>query len=911
NQGRIMLSGQSQRNVDPTGNQMQNPNLHCNGLSAEPDIDKARRFMLQKIFDFLMQRHRQTHDIPNKKIADIVRRLEEGLFKCAGSKEEYLNLATLETRLQYLLTKRTPVNNHNQQFSHASSSVSVGTMIPTPGFQQNGNSSSMGISSVEGSVVSSGSMMASGDSGGFLLTRNGPSRRPVSGGYEQSSSMFPVNIAGDNAAAAVGIQKMTYQMIPTPGIRNQDGNANYDDNASNFPAVEQSSGLQPLPQNLNVSNPNNISSQNINAALMRGGVRSMMQKPLVGALNGGLGMMRNSVHIANGMGTSEMHLPGAAYGNLTRQLYQPFDQRQRNLLKGDGHGFGAVNDSGSGSLYVPVTSSGLTLNNNQSLNTLPVTSSPMESNYQTGLLSSLPVATMKPQFVEHSEQMNSSLQYPVEGNSVECLQNIQPQHHSQFPHQQLAHQVQLKQQLLNQQLKNISFGRSQSFSSNLPEMKSEIKIEHADALNQFHQKSLHSQKIAVNPQTDFTGSIDCIQQDVSAGSHQNKNSENVRGSERRLLEKSINDEFHRRLTGQDTAQQNILSSEESINFQSDASRAAYPRSSSASVCQSNAKGLEQQYRDQVKWLLFLRHARHCPAPKVKCHGKHCLSFKKLLKHVQQCNALKCDLTHCYRTKHLINHNKQCREPSCPVCIPVKNFLQARLAASSCSVSNGGLPSSVRGSYNSNEAAQSVGGPLTKIENADKKEDIQPPTKRQKTDQGSLPIASEDRNTVMVFANDCIVKDEQNAGLHDETLDSLKSKITEVIVEIPNAGGQGPKNVKMNDNSDSTCLINDSVSLNNDSGACQQKLIKAEKEMGQAIPPGTAVHPENASKSSKQKVNGVSMIELFTPEQVHQHIRGLRQWVGQSKAKAEKNQAMGYSMNENSCQLCALEKLSFE
>ena len=32
---------------------------------------------------------------------------------------------------------------------------------------------------------------------------------------------------------------------------------------------------------------------------------------------------------------------------------------------------------------------------------------------------------------------------------------------------------------------------------------------------------------------------------------------------------------------------------------------------------------------------------------------------------------------------------------------------------------------------------------------------------------------------------------------------------------------------------------------------------------------------------------------------------------QSKAKAEKNQAMEQSMSENSCQLCAVEKLTFE
>ncbi|KAJ0733289.1 putative histone acetyltransferase chromatin regulator PHD family [Helianthus annuus] len=81
------------------------------------------------------------------------------------------------------------------------------------------------------------------------------------------------------------------------------------------------------------------------------------------------------------------------------------------------------------------------------------------------------------------------------------------------------------------------------------------------------------------------------------------------------------------------------------------------------------------------------------------------------------------------------------------------------------------------------------------------------------------------------------------------------------------------------------------------------------------PPENAALPAEAScsgtKSGKANIKGVSMIELFTPKQVREHISGLREWVGQSKAKVEKNQALEHSMSENSCQLCAVEKLTFE
>jgi E1A/CREB-binding protein len=37
---------------------------------------------------------------------------------------------------------------------------------------------------------------------------------------------------------------------------------------------------------------------------------------------------------------------------------------------------------------------------------------------------------------------------------------------------------------------------------------------------------------------------------------------------------------------------------------------------------------------------------------------------------------------------------------------------------------------------------------------------------------------------------------------------------------------------------------------------------------------------NNSKGGKPKVKGVTLTELFTPEQIREHITGLRQWVGQ-------------------------------
>ncbi|KAJ1264517.1 hypothetical protein BS78_08G007200 [Paspalum vaginatum] len=64
-------------------------------------------------------------------------------------------------------------------------------------------------------------------------------------------------------------------------------------------------------------------------------------------------------------------------------------------------------------------------------------------------------------------------------------------------------------------------------------------------------------------------------------------------------------------------------------------------------------------------------------------------------------------------------------------------------------------------------------------------------------------------------------------------------------------------------------------------------------------------------SERPKIRGASMTELFTPEQIKEHVDSLRLWGAQSKAKAEEEKAIGHSENQTACQLCRVEKLTFE
>ncbi|KAL0307146.1 UNVERIFIED_CONTAM: hypothetical protein Sradi_6131900 [Sesamum radiatum] len=406
NQAGAMLPGLPHQNGNPVSGQMQNPSVPRNVQSMDPEIVKTRRYMQEKIF---------ASHLGN----DVL-----------SFSEEYLNLATWESRL-HILIKRFPTSNHNQQFSHANSFPPAGTMIPTPGFQQTGNSSMVGTSSVDSSLVATNSSssvaQSTVNSGNFLPTRNGSSWSvpgALAGGYQQSSPAFSVNTGGTNTMTSTGVHRITSQMIPTPGVNNSNNN-DINSNASNdtlmnmessnsvgvSPAVESTNASQPMLQKQHAGGQNSRILHNIGGH-MGGGIRSTLQQKSFGLssgpLTGGLGMTGKNISAMN-PGTTEGHLTGNIYGNSTKSLHQHFDQHQQPVMQGDGYGICAADASGSRNLYVPVNSVG-SMMNNQSLNTVSNANPCRKTN-------------MQPQAIDQPERMNFQSQYLVKENLVQ-LTNI-------------------------------------------------------------------------------------------------------------------------------------------------------------------------------------------------------------------------------------------------------------------------------------------------------------------------------------------------------------------------------------------------------------------------------------------------------------------------------------------------------
>ncbi|KAJ6321107.1 hypothetical protein OIU78_016333 [Salix suchowensis] len=428
------LSGQVSNQLPPQQNgnqQMQNLAAAnappANMYSIDRELYRARIYMQQKIFEIIMRRSSQpVDDTQKQKFKGIAKRLEEGLFKAAQTKEDYLNQSTLESRLSSLL-KRSPTNSHIQRHQQlVNSSSSIGTMIPTP-------------------AVNTGSLLPSSGMHGSSFSRSDGN---LSNGYQQSPANFSISSGGN--MSSMGVQRTESQMIPTPGfINNNNNNQSYMNvessaNSGGFSTADSAMVSQTQQPKQYIGGHNSRILQNLGSQMGSSNIRSGMQQKSYGfangPLNGGIGMPGNNLQLVNEPGTSDGYMTSTLYANSPKPLQQQLDQHQRQLMQGDGYGMNNADSFGSGNIYGAVTSVGSIINaqnlSSASLQSMPKTNSSLVNN-QSNLHAAPQAGHIKPQSFDQSEKMNfqSSLQ-----------QQQLPQH----PHQQQQLQQQFQQQFVQQ-----------------------------------------------------------------------------------------------------------------------------------------------------------------------------------------------------------------------------------------------------------------------------------------------------------------------------------------------------------------------------------------------------------------------------------------------------------------------------
>ncbi|CAN6707566.1 unnamed protein product [Malus baccata var. baccata] len=827
-------------------------------------------------------------------------------------------------------------------------------------------------------TVNTGNLVPTGALHGGSFNRSDGS---ISNGYQQSPASLPVGAGGN--ISSMGVQRMASQMIPTPGF-NSSNNQSYmnldsSNNGGGFCTVDSLMVTQPQQQRQHIGGQNSRILHSLGSQINTGIRSGMLQKSYGlpnGALNGGLGF-GNSLPVVNESGTSEGYLTSKPYANSSKPLQQHFDQHQRPVMQGDSYGMSNADSFVPGNYYGAATSVGSMLNpqNLNSVSSIPVSKaiSPLV-NSQSNMHGAQQSVHAKPQQPDQLEKMNFQTPLSSRENIFHSHQQQQfqqqPNQYQQQPNQyqqqqHLGHQ-QRQQKQQNQQpqhlLNNDAFGHSRitpdvssqanrgvDHHSEVMHQQGTEQFQLSEMHNQFHQhpaddrlrnaqhipsqqhgissslsqasqpmqQILHPHQLVAESQNDFSP--------LSAGAQDQWHPQSQDGSHRQVNmshEQHLQEDFRQRISGKDEAHCNNLSSEGPNAVQTISSRStARPPNSSSAVFGSSNGNQEKQFKNQQRWLLFLRHARRCSAHEGKCRERNCVTVQQLLKHMVTCNLPQCPHPRCHVTKKLVHHNKTCKDPACPVCSPVRNYLLRHPnKAHNHLVSDSGLQNSINGSCKAYDSEDASARLVLKTNPAvETSEDMQLSIKRMKIEQSSQPVLSDSvSSAVKVSAiiephvpQDIQIQDYQ----HGEISMPVKSEVAKVKMEVPSSSGQRSvdemKNI-VEDNCNQR-QEGEPVSYNEPAGLAKQKNIKLENETYPAKQENATHTLENAAgtKSGKPKIKGVSMTELFTPEQVRAHITGLRQWVGQSKAKAEKNQAMEHSMSENSCQLCAVEKLTFE
>ncbi|GMI91942.1 histone acetyltransferase of the CBP family 12 [Hibiscus trionum] len=943
-----------------------------NMMNMDPELSRIRDYMRGEIIKFLKSRQKNPiSEASMIKFQDFARWLEEGFFKIARSKEEYTNLSTLEQRIQILL--RGCRNAHNQRHAQLvnSSPAPVGTMIPNPGMSQSSNPSIMVTPSIDTSMSAANASIAptNANTGNLLPTANmnsgsfGRSEGNISNGYQHSAANFLIASSGMSSS---GAQRMASQMIPTPGFNSNSNNNSINNQSNNVGGLSTvESTMASCSQQQKQHGGQNSRILHTLGSQMGCGIRSGLQQKTFGfsngSLNGSLGMMGNNMLITNEPGTSGGYQTTPRFANSPKPLQQQLDQHQRPLMQGDGYGMNNTDSLGSGNLYGSATSVGYMTNSQNSdpvnLQSMSRTNSSLISNPSN--LHGVQLAShMKPQSIDQFEKMNfqppvSSRDNILQANQLQQFQQQPLQLQQQQFQQQQPHPQQNRQH--QNLLSNSGYSQSQMSSDignqvkhepgvehqnevlhqqtseqyQLPKLQSQFQRNHAEeissqqdmhsSLPQNSQQMLHQQQLVREPQNDYKLSPGALLESAVQSQWHPHSQEQTQMPVNISFEQHVQEDFKQRISGQDEAQCNNLSVDAST-----ISPLVVPKSS---LDVSNPKGAiskfgsgshDRQFRNQVRWLLLLRHARRCKASEGKCDGS-CFMVRKLLSHMDLCDSSQCSYPRCHHSKMLIRHHKTCRHPACRVCVHVNNFVQAQKA---------------RASLNSTSVLPSLDGISTKTYNAgdissrttatsaaiDTSVDIQPSLKRMKREHSSQPVIGKSEG-LLVSSSVAETHISQDIHRHDNRhVDRhmpVKSEPMEMKKEVTKISAMGsPVITEMKDVLDDISkqkTDGEPIICDEFSGLRKQENAKIEKESDPVKLENVTQSFEGAAgtMSEKPNIKGVSLTELFTPEQVREHITGLRQWVGQSKAKAEKHQAMEHSMSENSCQLCAVERLTFE
>ncbi|KAI5057544.1 hypothetical protein GOP47_0027559 [Adiantum capillus-veneris] len=331
----------------------------------------------------------------------------------------------------------------------------------------------------------------------------------------------------------------------------------------------------------------------------------------------------------------------------------------------------------------------------------------------------------------------------------------------------------------------------------------------------------------------------------------------------------------------DTGQSEVVSNDDSL-----------APSHTKDACQEDNSPFVRRSR----WLLVLFwHVQRCTNPQ-QCHVPKCEFGHTYWKHVITCRNNACK---CLKWKELLRHQEKCRNAKCVICGPVRLHISPQAVAARSKLKKIQLQQPADGCMRA-VPANEVDSPSAKRAKLDV---VIPSAALVSQQEVHLSACKRDVETQACCRGPLSsFKDEYVSNRRgSECVESVLPKIESPMESSVSAGSQSQD-----------ALDAKSVQASNWSHLQAKddiKVVAAGQEAAQADL--KVVNSLDLVNTTKKKVSGITYLECLTSEQIRQHISSLKKWIGQSKAKAEKNQASKPKVLSNACSACEVEALHFD